>query len=242
LFKMKVFDEAGIEEKLGPLRKMYFSANDKVSRLLNVPLEDDSLSRISIVDFYRYDNASTGQVRDYLKARDQYWSQPRDTGFCSTNCRINDVGIYVHRMKRGFHSYSVPLSWDCRLGQHNREEALEELQAFPPQKVVRNILKQIGYEDEHIKDAVVTVRRDSGDNPFLCAYIIPGTGYEEEELKQYLDRELPHFMIPRFILQVDEIPLLPNGKKDIKALPEPRFGKKSGNTAPQNPCEKQLVK
>ena len=65
--------------------------------------------------------------------------RPSDTGR-STNCLINDVGIYVHQRERGYHNYALPYSWDVRLGQKTRDEAIEELRDEIDMSRVRRIL------------------------------------------------------------------------------------------------------
>jgi hypothetical protein len=54
------------------------------------------------------------------------WVRPSDTGR-STNCLINDAGIYIHKKERGFHNYALPYSWDVRMGHKTRAETIHEL-------------------------------------------------------------------------------------------------------------------
>ena len=42
----------------------------------------------------------------------------------------------------------------------------------------------------------------------------------EAELRAYLRRELPRYMIPSALHRMDALPMLPNGKIDRKALSE----------------------
>ena len=43
------------------------------------------------------------------------------------------------------------------------------------------------------------------------------------EVKNYLKEQLPKYMIPTYIMQIEEIPLTVNKKIDYKRLPDPRF-------------------
>jgi polyketide synthase PksN len=59
----------------------------------------------------------------------------------------------------------------------------------------------------------------------LVAYIIPRPGAynkNSESFNRYLARTLPHYMLPRQYLFVDEFPLNANGKVDRNSLPMPR--------------------
>ena len=44
---------------------------------------------------------------------------------------------------------------------------------------------------------------------------------EETEIREYLSENLPDYMIPAHIIQIESIPQTANGKIDVKALPNP---------------------
>ena len=77
---------------------------------------------------------------------------------------------------------------------------------------------------EAIKEAAVIDREDENGSKFLCAYITADKGVEITELKRFLSRFMPDFMIPSFFIPMAELPLTPNGKLDRKALPGPTEG------------------
>jgi hypothetical protein len=86
------------------------------------------------------------EIFSYL-GREVPWVRPRDTGR-STNCLINDVGIYVHKKERGYHNYELPYSWDVRLGHRTHDGAREELNDAIDVDHVRKTLAEIGYDEE----------------------------------------------------------------------------------------------
>jgi acyl carrier protein len=43
----------------------------------------------------------------------------------------------------------------------------------------------------------------------------------KEEFKAYLDEQLPDYMIPAFVIEIDSIPYTPSGKLNVKKLPRP---------------------
>ncbi|WP_258298244.1 phosphopantetheine-binding protein, partial [Paenibacillus peoriae] len=75
---------------------------------------------------------------------------------------------------------------------------------------------------EFIKNAVVMEQRDDRNHAFLCAYYVPdGEEVTSEELRIYLQRELPNYMVPSYYIELEKIPLSPNGKVNRRELPMP---------------------
>ena len=74
-----------------------------------------------------------------------------------------------------------------------------------------------------VKDCVVVDRKgDSGETKLIAYYtssatFIPNTS----ELRKFLSRSLPDYMVPSMFVGLETIPLTPNGKLDRHALPEP---------------------
>ena len=65
---------------------------------------------------------------------------------------------------------------------------------------------------------------------------------EIEELQAKLEAELPDYMLPKVVIKLDELPLLPNGKVDRQQLPAPDWNKLlTEYVAPRNLIESQLV-
>ena len=73
-----------------------------------------------------------------------------------------------------------------------------------------------------VEQAVVVVREDHRGDKRLMAYVVkhdePGSS---ADLREYLHKRLPEYMVPGIIVQLGEMPLTPNGKVDRKALPSP---------------------
>ena len=129
-------------------RKAYHRVDDEVSRSLDVSMfQDDRIfEEVRFVDFYRYCDAGLDEMLSYLD-RTVPWLRPSDTGR-STNCLINDVGIYIHQQERGYHNYALPYSWDVRLGaQDARRGARGATGPSSTSSGVRKILTEIGYEE-----------------------------------------------------------------------------------------------
>ena len=97
---------------------------------------------------------------------------------------------------------------------------------------------------EGIKEAIVLDKKDENSNKYLCAYITGEKALNTSELRQKLAKELPDYMIPSYFIQLEKMPLTPNGKIDKKALPEPEGKINTGveYEAPRNELEEKLVK
>ncbi|HLP59502.1 MAG TPA: amino acid adenylation domain-containing protein, partial [Candidatus Deferrimicrobium sp.] len=92
-----------------------------------------------------------------------------------------------------------------------------------------------------ITEAVVVVQEEKVGDKYICAYIVPNSELDILELGEYLSKELPDYMIPSFFMQLEKIPLTPNGKIDRRALPRPELKVGESYTAPRNKIEKKLV-
>ena len=157
---------------------------------------------------------------------------------------MNDIGIWVHSRNAGYHNYEAPLSWDVRLGVSQRHEVLAEVEPTINPGQVHNVLNQIGFFEKQINDAVVIEGEDKNGNKFLCAYVVANQKLTASELRTYLAESLPAYMIPARFVQLQEIPLTPNGKVDRKALQasEERYlGLNHNYTAPRTPTEATLA-
>ena len=72
------------------------------------------------------------------------WRRPADAGLTSTNCRLNDLGVYLHHRRHGFHPYALEIAEQLRYGLLTREEAAEKLDAIPPRERVAELAQRIG--------------------------------------------------------------------------------------------------
>ncbi len=71
---------------------------------------------------------------------------------------------------------------------------------------------------EAIKEAVVLAKDEGNGSRSLWAYIVSDKELEIPQLREYLGRDLPDYMIPAYFMKIEKIPLTPNGKIDRKAL------------------------
>lgn len=218
IYEAKIFEEDDVEKQLAIFRNQFHSKDNKYSRLLKVSV-NDIIGGIQFIDFFRYFNTPVNDIKSYLLSKG--WVQPKDTGFCSSNCLINDIGIYTHIKEKGFNFYTAPLSWDVRLQQATREDTMEEILAFgSTEKYVKKVLREIEYADAFKIDEAIVMKEEDEGRESLVAYMVSNIEPNISQLRSHLRKELPEYMIPSHFVQLDEIPLTNNGKIDKASLPK----------------------
>lgn len=80
----------------------------------------------------------------------------------------------------------------------------------------------------------------------LCGYYVADQDIKENEVKEFLRKALPPYMVPSYIIKLDEMPYTINRKIDRKALPLPSStssasNEKSTNIADMNSNEEKLL-
>ncbi|TDE41877.1 amino acid adenylation domain-containing protein, partial [Nonomuraea mesophila] len=86
-----------------------------------------------------------------------------------------------------------------------------------------------------VGDAAVAVRAGA-----LHAYVVaaPGEELDPPGLRALLRADLPHHLLPATVTVLDRLPVLPNGKRDRRALPDPERGIRGG---PPRTAEEALI-
>jgi len=73
-----------------------------------------------------------------------------------------------------------------------------------------------------IREAAVVAREDAPADPRLVAYIVTRAAAPTvDDLRAWLSRRLPDYMIPAAFVALPDLPLTPSGKVDRQALPAP---------------------
>jgi amino acid adenylation domain-containing protein len=208
LFGGGVFDDEGIDAAVLEARKAYHRMEDAVRQTMAGELfaTEKVFEEIQFIDFYRYCDVTRNDIFAYLK-KHMTWIIPTEIG-CSTNCAVNDVGIFVHRRERGFHNYALPGSWEVRIGHRSREDFLAELAVLPDPGRVHTILRELDYP----------CPPDETADLFLSAFYTAESAIDEKELRAHLGRYLPPYMVPGSFTRVEALPLTINGKVDHAKL------------------------
>lgn len=105
---------------------------------------------------------------------------------------------------------------------------------------IENIMRNI----PNVSAAIVN-KIDVDGKESLCGYYVSDSSVLETEVKSTLKRLLPYYMVPTYIIRLDEMPYTINRKIDRKALPLPQLNKSMGknkiNISELNSNEEKLL-
>ncbi|MEM9138030.1 MAG: non-ribosomal peptide synthetase, partial [Cyanobacteria bacterium P01_F01_bin.42] len=114
---------------------------------------------------------------------------------------------------------SIEKNGDIRiLGRIDNQTKIRGFRIEPGE--VETVLNQ----NPQVKTSLVVVREDTPGDKRLVAYLIGNEGTAAaptSELRQFVSETLPHYMVPAGFVWLQQYPLTPNGKVDLKALPQP---------------------
>ncbi len=130
------------------------------------------------------------------------------------------------------------------LVRYNAEGQIEYLGRIDTQVKLRGFRIELGeietlvgqYEGVQMKSVVV---RKIGGVEHLCAYYTADKQIDSNALRNYLAEKLTSYMVPTAYMQLDEMPLTPNGKVNTRALPEPQVEAEE-MVAPQTELEQSV--
>ncbi|WP_259643474.1 non-ribosomal peptide synthetase, partial [Pseudomonas syringae] len=139
------------------------------------------------------------------------------------------------------------------LGRYLPDGNIEYLGRNDDQVKIRGFRIELGEIDallaKHpaVHEAVVTAREDIPGDKRLVAYYTVQAAHNEpdiDSLRDWLQEQLPAYMIPVAYVRLDALPLTPNGKLDRKALPAPDGDAliRGGYEEPQGAAEIILAK
>ncbi|MEG4584580.1 non-ribosomal peptide synthetase [Microcoleus sp. MOSTC5] len=113
------------------------------------------------------------------------------------------------------------------LARYWSEGAIELLGRTDFQVKIRGMRVELGEiesvlgQHPSVKEAVVIAAENELKENHLVAYVVPNSSLSkitQTELRAYLDRKLPDYIVPSAFVLLDSLPLTPNGKIDRLAL------------------------
>ena len=128
------------------------------------------------------------------------------------------------------------------IARYRPDGILEYLGRIDNQVKVRGYRIELGEieaklaEQPSVKSNAVLAREDTPGNKHLVAYVVLHDHDDSniEDLRDFLRRELPEYMVPTRFVFLDAMPLTGNGKVDRRALPAPSTERVAGPVSPSN--------
>lgn len=149
-------------------------------------------------------------------------------------------------LARGYHNRDeltkerfIPNPFDSKLGslfyktgdivRRRGDGTLEYLGRLDHQVKIRGMRIEPGEIEEllnqhpSVQETIVIAREDIPGDKRLVAYVVAKTGQTpgQKELREFLSKTLPAYMLPSSFVLIDRFPLNQNGKKNRNALPRP---------------------
>jgi hypothetical protein len=102
-----------------------------------------------LVPFYEFIEKPTTQAQ--IEAIQRIgWELPKNTGGCSTNCMINELGRHIMRKRFGFDLYQIIEANERRLSDQSSDLQIELLRPELDQKAVTRGAKMIKLSDDEV--------------------------------------------------------------------------------------------
>lgn len=137
------------------------------------------------------------------------------------------------------------------LAQINAKGELEYLGRMDHQVKIRGFRVELGEIESAlnghpaIRESVVTAQESAAGDKRLVGYFVPVAAVPNtSELREYLGKKLPDYMVPAVFVALNSLPLTTNGKVDRRALPSPDGARpklRSDYVAPQTLAEEALA-
>jgi amino acid adenylation domain-containing protein len=107
-------------------------------------------------------------------------------------------------------------------------------------------IESVSRQHEAVSEIIVMAREDMPGDKRLVAYVVagPGQNLKVSELRNHLLGKLPDYMVPSAFVLLDRLPLLANGKVDLKALPGPGSSRQQLDeeyVEPRNEAERAIA-
>ncbi|NOQ27508.1 MAG: amino acid adenylation domain-containing protein, partial [Bacteroidales bacterium] len=135
------------------------------------------------------------------------------------------------------------------LGRHLADNSIEYIGRKDFQIKIRGNRVELGEVEGLLdrfpgisKSIVKYFKQAEGDGE-LVSYYVPNdeAHIEKEELKKYIELQVPSYMVPMYYIQLEEFPYTLTGKIDRKALPSPEVQVGDNYAAPSNEIEENLL-
>ena len=129
------------------------------------------------------------------------------------------------------------------LARYNEEGELEYFGRMDDQIKFRGFrieldeIVSVASRYEGIRQCAAAIRKEQ-----ICLYYTSDKETDEEDLRSFLGQSLADYMVPSAYIRLEAMPLTPNGKVDMKALPDPVAGGGADYVEPEGETELAVAK
>ena len=162
-------------------------------------------------------------------------------GYWKDKKLTEEVFTYDDEMGRLYWSGDLGrLTAEGSIVMEGRKDFQTKIRGF---RVETGEIESVLLQHEAVKEAVTIAKADENGDNYLCAYIVTGEPTASRDLREFLAAELPDYMIPRYLIPIETMPLTPNGKIDRQGLPEPEEARESESIyeAPRSDIEREVA-
>src|SRR6185436_13207428 len=92
-----------------------------------------------------------------------------------------------------------------------------------------------------VREAVAVARETGGERRLVAYAVADPDECTATELRAFVARTLPDYMVPDRVILLPALPLTPNGKVDRRALPDPVAAAPTERVAPRTPVETTIA-
>ncbi|MDX1952010.1 MAG: amino acid adenylation domain-containing protein [Verrucomicrobiota bacterium] len=134
------------------------------------------------------------------------------------------------------------------LVRYREDGNLEFLGRLDDQVKIRGFRIELGeiesalLQHPDVREAALLARPDSQGEKRLVAYVTLRRSQPRQQISSWLKSRLPGYMVPSAIIILEQLPIMPNGKVDRRALPSPDEYPEEiqSGQGPRTPMELQL--
>ena len=209
--------------------KLHYSSVGKLNYNTKAYVLDDELRRVPI--------GAAGEL--YIsgcQVADGYLNRPEENKKAFLNNPFESTGKYSKMYRSGDF---VRFLSDGSLSIIGRSDGQVKIRGNRVElSEIEKIIREIDYVDD------VTVQSiKNGNNNELAAYVVSDKTTDlKDSIQNYVAKYKPEYMIPSFVIQLDEIPLTVNGKVDKQSLSEVDLNNFAAEyVAPTTETEKAIV-
>ena len=168
-----------------------------------------------------------GYLNDPALTAQRFVKHPFSSSAGARLYRTGDLGSYLP---------------DGQIAFHGRIDDQVKIRGY---RIELNEISSALKRNPALRDCVVVARANDAGEKQLVAYVVPGNNSPaQSDLRAFLSKELPEYMLPASFVMMNALPLAPSGKVDRSALPDPAKETQSQeqiSLMPQSPIEQRVA-